>query len=92
MCNGLNYTKLNRRLTDIKSDWEKLVGKRILHTIIINIGTIKRDTTTTTAPPTQLNAMLVLYPVSLCHAYQHWSREGESINHPESPAANSPPG
>lgn len=33
MCNGLNYTKLNRRLTDIKSDWEKLVGKCILHTI-----------------------------------------------------------
>ena len=30
MCNGLNYTKLNRRLTDIKSDCEKLVGKRIL--------------------------------------------------------------
>lgn len=30
MCNGLNYTKLNRRLTDIKSDWEKLVGKCIL--------------------------------------------------------------
>lgn len=47
MCNGLNYTKLNRRLTDIKSDWEKLVGKRILHTININIGyedTMKRTT------------------------------------------------
>lgn len=45
MCNGLNYTKLNRRLTDIKSDREKLVGKRILHTITINLGyedTMKR--------------------------------------------------
>lgn len=51
MCNGLNYTKLNRRLTDIKSDWEKLVGKRILHTININIGTTKRLTHTRAIHP-----------------------------------------
>lgn len=53
MCNGLNYTKLNRRLTDIKSDWEKLVGKCILHTninIIHIYDTMNRRCTTTLAP------------------------------------------
>lgn len=63
MCNGLNYTKLNRRLTDIKSDWEKLVGKRILHTINIHVCTMRRSTNTnapTPPPQTQATGYFIL--------------------------------
>lgn len=62
MCNGLNYTKLNRRLTDIKSDREKLVGKRILHTITVNIG--YEDTMKRAAP----------LPVHAIHPHKHSQR------------------